>query len=60
MQFKFKVNICANTIGVVKSFAVIKNVVIQSFHCMCYQSTSADDKAYNICHEWQASRKVRI
>ena len=34
-EFKFKLNwyICANTIDVVKNFAVIKNVAVKSFHC---------------------------
>ena len=35
-EFKFKLNwfICANTIDVVKNFAVIKNVAIKCFHCI--------------------------
>ena len=35
-EFKFKLNcyICANTIDVVKNFAVIKNVAVKSFHCI--------------------------
>ena len=39
-EFKFKLNkyICANTIDVVKSFAVIKNVAVKSFHCIFIES----------------------
>ena len=35
-ESKFKLNwyICANTIDVVKNFAVIKNVAVKSFHCI--------------------------
>ena len=35
--------ICANTIDVVKNFAVIKNVTIKSFHCSSRKMTMLDN-----------------
>ena len=49
-EFKSKVSwyICANTIDVVKNFAVIKNVTIKSFHCIKVYFTKELQENYHL------------
>ena len=51
IDLKFKVNwyICAYTTDVVKNFAVIKSVSINSFNCNTNQTSSNEKRQESLC-----------